>query len=138
MRHIEINLENLHERYSLEYVAKAANGAILYQNGGSVLLASVCTQEDEELSEDFVPLSVQYIEKSYAKGKFPAGFIKREGKPSEFEILTSRLIDRTLRPLFPKGQVCRGCFERNRSASLFEGLEQPVKRRFPEKKGKVL
>ncbi|CUU40461.1 polyribonucleotide nucleotidyltransferase [Helicobacter typhlonius] len=103
MRHIEINLENLHERYSLEYVAKAANGAILYQNGGSVLLASVCTQEDEELSEDFVPLSVQYIEKSYAKGKFPAGFIKREGKPSEFEILTSRLIDRTLRPLFPKG-----------------------------------
>lgn len=103
MTRIHIDLENLQEQYSFDYVAKAANGSVLYQNGGSVLLASVCTQENEAVSEDFVPLSVQYIEKSYAKSKFPSGFIKREGKPSEFEILTSRLIDRTLRPLFPKG-----------------------------------
>ncbi len=103
MTHIDIALENLKERYSFDYVAKAANGGILYQSGGSVLLASVCTQENEVIEGDFVPLSVQYIEKSYAKAKFPAGFVKREGKPSEFEILTSRLIDRTLRPLFPKG-----------------------------------
>ena len=103
MTRIDIDLENLSESYSFEYVARASNGAVLYQSGGSVLLASVCTQVDEEINEDFVPLSVQYIEKSYAKSKFPSGFIKREGKPSEFEIPTSRLIDRTLRPLFPKG-----------------------------------
>ena len=103
MTRIDIDLENLSESYSFEYVARASNGAVLYQSGGSVLLASVCTQVDEEINEDSVPLSVQYIEKSYAKSKFPSGFIKREGKPSEFEILTSRLIDRTLRPLFPKG-----------------------------------
>lgn len=103
MTRIGIDLENLRESYSFEYVARASNGAVLYQSGGSMLLASVCTQVDEETNEDFVPLSVQYIEKSYAKSKFPSGFTKREGKPSEFEILTSRLIDRTLRPLFPKG-----------------------------------
>lgn len=102
MASVEIQLEHLIEQYSFDYVAKAANGSVLYQNGDSVLLASVCTQEDKAYSGDFVPLSVQYIEKSYASGKFPSGFVKREGKPSEFEILTSRAIDRTLRPLFPK------------------------------------
>ena len=55
-----------------------------------------------DIEGDFLPLTVQYIEKSYANGKFPGGYIKREGKPNEFEILTSRLIDRSLRPLFPK------------------------------------
>lgn len=103
MHEIHIELENLAEKYTLNYVAQASNGALLYQNGGSVLLASVCAQENEQYDDDFLPLSVQYIEKSYASAKFPSGFVKREGKPSEFEILTSRLIDRTLRPLFPKG-----------------------------------
>ncbi len=103
MQHIKLEFENLSEQYSFNYVAQAANGGILYQNGGSVLLASVCTQENEKYDDEFLPLSVQYIEKTYANNKFPSGFIKREGKPSEFEILTSRLIDRTLRPLFPKG-----------------------------------
>lgn len=102
MQHIQFSFENLNEHYKLDYVARSANGAILYQSGGSVLLASVCAQENDKDS-DFLPLSVQYIEKAYAGSKFPAGFVKREGKPSEFEILTSRLIDRTLRPLFPKG-----------------------------------
>lgn len=102
MVQINIELENLSEMYRFNYVAKASNGSVLYHNGGTVILASVCTQNDEIVEGDFVPLSVQYIEKSYAKGKFPVGFLKREGKPSEFEILTSRLIDRTLRPLFPK------------------------------------
>lgn len=98
---VNMALENLDERYCFNYVAKAANGAVLYQNGGSVILASVCAGEVIEAG-DFVPLGVQYIEKAYASGKIPSGFIKREGKPSEFEVLTSRLIDRTLRPLFPK------------------------------------
>ncbi|RDU59563.1 polyribonucleotide nucleotidyltransferase [Helicobacter marmotae] len=103
MTSVKIELANLSEEYRFDYVGRGANGGILYQNGGSVLLASVCTQEDKPVGEDFLPLSVQYIEKAYAKSKFPSGFIKREGKPSESEILTSRLIDRTLRPLFPKG-----------------------------------
>lgn len=101
MQHIHISLENLHEEYKLDYIARSSNGSVLYQNGGSVLLASVCATPSQK-DFDFLPLSVQYIEKAYAAHKFPPGFIKREGKPSEFEILTSRLIDRSLRPLFPK------------------------------------
>ncbi|RVZ23892.1 polyribonucleotide nucleotidyltransferase, partial [Helicobacter pylori] len=58
--------------------------------------------EREPVSEDFLPLVVQFLEKSYAAGKIPGGFVKREGRAQDFEILTSRLIDRTLRPLFPK------------------------------------
>lgn len=103
MQRIDIENENLNETYTFEYMARAANGSVLYQNGGSVLLASVCAEENNKYNDDFLPLSVQYIEKAYAGNKFPSGFVKREGKPSEFEILTSRLIDRTLRPLFPKG-----------------------------------
>ncbi|PAF41813.1 polyribonucleotide nucleotidyltransferase [Helicobacter sp. 11S03491-1] len=97
-----IELKDLKEKYTLEYVAKQASGAILYQHGGTVMLASVAVDE-ELVEEDFLPLTVQYIEKSYAVGKFPGGFIKREGKPGEFETLTSRIIDRSLRPIFPKG-----------------------------------
>ncbi|CAM3266849.1 polyribonucleotide nucleotidyltransferase [Helicobacter labetoulli] len=103
MQRINVENENLNETYTFEYMAKAANGSVLYQNGGSVLLASVCAEENNKYDDNFLPLSVQYIEKAYASNKFPSGFVKREGKPSEFEILTSRLIDRTLRPLFPKG-----------------------------------
>ena len=57
------------------------------------------------MSEDFLPLVVQFLEKSYAAGKIPGGFVKREGRAQDFEILTSRLIDRTLRPLFPKESI---------------------------------
>lgn len=102
MNIIELQLENLKEKYTLNYLAKQSSGAILYQNGGTVILASVAVDE-KIVEEDFLPLTVQYIEKSYAVGKFPGGFIKREGKPGEFETLTSRIIDRTLRPIFPKG-----------------------------------
>lgn len=99
---IECNLENLREEYALNYVARQANGAVLYRSEGTVMLASV-TLDKELVEGDFLPLTVQYIEKSYAVGKFPGGFVKREGKPGEFETLNSRIIDRTLRPIFPKG-----------------------------------
>ncbi|PAF53489.1 polyribonucleotide nucleotidyltransferase [Helicobacter sp. 13S00482-2] len=102
MNVIELELQNLREKYTLEYVAKQSSGALLYQSGGTVILASVSVDE-KIVEEDFLPLTVQYIEKSYSIGKFPGGFIKREGKPGEFETLTSRIIDRTLRPIFPKG-----------------------------------
>ncbi|PAF48577.1 polyribonucleotide nucleotidyltransferase [Helicobacter sp. 12S02634-8] len=102
MNTIELCLENLKEKYTIDFVAKQAAGSVWYQSGGCVILASVCV-DTKPVEEDFLPLTVQYIEKSYAIGKFPGGFIKREGKPGEFETLTSRLIDRSLRPLFPKG-----------------------------------
>lgn len=99
---VEIALSNLDERYKLNYVAKQACGSVWYESKKTVMLATVAV-DYEARQEDFLPLTVQYIHKSYAIGKIPGGFMKREGKPSEFEILTSRLIDRTLRPLFPKG-----------------------------------
>ncbi|CBG40004.1 polyribonucleotide nucleotidyltransferase [Helicobacter mustelae] len=101
MQKIDIVLEDYKECYKLDYVAKQASGSVLYERGGTVILASVAI-DDKDVEGDFLPLSVQYIEKSYATGKIPGGFIKREGKPGEFETLTSRIIDRTLRPLFPK------------------------------------
>ncbi|NPA61840.1 MAG: polyribonucleotide nucleotidyltransferase [Epsilonproteobacteria bacterium] len=97
-----IDSNNLREKYFFDKVAKQASGAVLYQIGDAVLLSAV-TIDMEPVEEDFLPLTVQYIEKSYAAAKIPAGFIKRETKPGDFETLTSRIIDRSLRPLFPKG-----------------------------------
>ena len=86
----------------IDEVARQANGAVLLRKEKAVILAVAVIDTKAEIVGDFLPLTVQYIEKSYANGKIPSGFLKREGKPSEFEILTSRLIDRSLRPLFPK------------------------------------
>ena len=83
-------------------IARQANGAVLLRCGNTVLLATA-VMDEKPVEEQFLPLTVQYIEKSYAAGKIPGGFVKRETKPSDFETLTSRLIDRSLRPLFPKG-----------------------------------
>ncbi|MDY3114022.1 MAG: polyribonucleotide nucleotidyltransferase [Helicobacter sp.] len=91
------------EEYIFNKVAKQASGSVLYRQDDSVLLASVAIDTDNIAEEDFLPLSVQYIEKSYAAGKFPGGYIKREAKPGDFETLSARIIDRSLRPLFPKG-----------------------------------
>ncbi len=97
---MEINLNN-GELLVIDEVARQANGALLLRKGKAVILAAVA-MGNEPNEGDFVPLTVQYIEKAYANGRIPSGFIKREGKPSEFEILTSRLIDRSIRPLFSK------------------------------------
>lgn len=102
MTTINLHLKNLEEQYKLEYVAKQASGSVWYRSGGTILLASVAV-EKTPIEADFLPLTVQYLHKSYALRKIPGGFIKREGKPSEFETLTSRIVDRTLRPLFPAG-----------------------------------
>ena len=85
-------------------IAKQAHGAVVVRLGDTmVLVAAVEGEEDPE--RDFFPLTVDYREKTYAAGKFPGGFIKREGRPSTKEILTSRLIDRPIRPLFPAHYV---------------------------------
>ncbi|WQY18446.1 polyribonucleotide nucleotidyltransferase [Helicobacter pylori] len=101
MEFITINSGNKTEEFALKQVAKQATSSLMYRLGKTIILASVCV-EREPVSEDFLPLVVQFLEKSYAAGKIPGGFVKREGRAQDFEILTSRLIDRTLRPLFPK------------------------------------
>ena len=100
---VNLELENRVEEYSFGAVAKQANGAAWVKSGNTVILATVVIDETEIVKDDFLPLTVQYIEKSYASGKIPGGFFKRETKPSDFETLTSRIVDRSLRPLFPKG-----------------------------------
>lgn len=97
---IEINKNT--EIFDIDKVAKQAAGAVLMRQGKSVVLATV-TREEKQVEEDFLPLTVQYIEKAYAAGKIPGGYVKRETKPSDAETLTARIIDRSLRPLFPKG-----------------------------------
>ncbi|EJB90630.1 polyribonucleotide nucleotidyltransferase [Helicobacter pylori] len=101
MDFITINSSNKTEEFALKQVTKQATSSLMYRLGKTLILASVCV-EREPVSEDFLPLVVQFLEKSYAAGKIPGGFVKREGRAQDFEILTSRLIDRTLRPLFPK------------------------------------
>ncbi len=97
-----IELNNHSEIFDVDKVAKQAAGAVLLRQGKSVMLATVA-REDKPVEEDFLPLTVQYIEKSYAAGRIPGGYIKRETKPGDSETLTARIIDRSLRPLFPKG-----------------------------------
>lgn len=86
--------------------AKQAHGAVVYKCGKLVLLATVCAEKEAKEGQDFFPLTVEYREKSYSVGKFPGGFVKRESKPLDHEILISRLIDRPIRPLFPDGYFC--------------------------------
>src|SRR5437764_5905162 len=84
-------------------VAKQADGAALVRYGETVVLVTAVAAKELKLDTDFFPLTVDYQEKTYAAGRIPGGFFKREGRPSEKEILTCRLIDRPLRPLFPSG-----------------------------------
>ena len=84
-------------------VAKQASGAIMVQYGDTVVLVTAVTSNERREGIDFLPLTVNYQEMTYAAGKIPGGFFKREGRPTDHEILISRFIDRPLRPLFPKG-----------------------------------
>lgn len=100
---VEIDLGG--SKISLETgkLAKQAGGAVVVRSGESVVLVTATSAEKPKPGASFFPLTVDYREYMYAAGKFPGGFIKREGRPSEKEILTSRLIDRPIRPLFPEG-----------------------------------
>ncbi|VVE87374.1 polyribonucleotide nucleotidyltransferase [Pandoraea bronchicola] len=84
-------------------IARQASGAVLVDMDDTVVLATVVGAKKAKAGQDFFPLTVDYLEKTYAAGKIPGGFFKREGRPSENETLTSRLIDRPIRPLFPEG-----------------------------------
>jgi polyribonucleotide nucleotidyltransferase len=82
-------------------LAKQADGSVTVRMNNTVLLATVCAAKDATPGVDFMPLQVEYREKFASFGRFPGGFLKREGRPSDYEILISRLVDRALRPLFP-------------------------------------
>ena len=94
-------INGLEEEFHFGKVARQASGSVWYRQGKAVLIAAVAV-DPKPVDEPFLPLTVQYIEKAYAAAKIPGGFIKRESKPSDFETLTSRIIDRSLRPLFPE------------------------------------
>src|SRR6202051_3650177 len=104
MEHIvEIDLDGQKITLETGKIAKQANGAVVVRSGDAVVLVSACAHEEPKPNAAFFPLTVDYREYTYSAGKIPGGFIKREGRPSEKEILTSRLIDRPIRPLFPEG-----------------------------------
>src|SRR5499425_1504710 len=84
-------------------LAKQAHGAVIVRYGDSVVLVTACRAASAREGIDFLPLTVDYREYTYASGRIPGGFFKREGKPAEKEVLTSRVIDRPIRPLFPAG-----------------------------------
>ena len=97
---VELDWKGLTLKLETGLVARQADGAVMCTLGGTVVLCTVCASRDDNQNNDFFPLSVHYIEKAYSAGKIPGGFFKREGRPSENEILSSRLIDRPIRPLF--------------------------------------
>src|SRR5450631_2006454 len=100
---VEIDLGGRQITLETGRMAKQANGAVVVRSGDSVVLVSACMSDEPKPNAGFFPLTVDYREYTYAAGKIPGGFIKREGRLSEKEVLTSRLIDRPVRPLFPEG-----------------------------------
>ncbi len=100
---VDIDLFGVPVSFETGHMAKQANGSVIVRSGDSVVLVTACTAPKPKPNADFFPLTVDYREYTYSTGRFPGGFIKREGRPSEKEILTSRMIDRPIRPLFPEG-----------------------------------
>ena len=99
----EIRIGSRHISIETGKLAKQADGSVLVRSGDTVVLVTACHAASAREGIDFLPLTVDYREYTYASGRIPGGFFKREGKPSEKEVLTSRLIDRPIRPLFSSG-----------------------------------
>lgn len=102
IQNIKRNIEGRDYIFETGRMARQAHGAVTFQCGGTVILAAVVAESEADSEADFFPLTVDYRERTYAAGKIPGGYFKREGRPTEKEILTSRLIDRPLRPMFPE------------------------------------
>src|SRR5678815_108320 len=100
---VEIEINGQRMAIETGKVAKQADGAVVVRYGGSMVLATCVAAKSAKESQDFFPLTVEYRERAYAGGRIPGGYFKREGAPVKKEILTSRLIDRPIRPLFPEG-----------------------------------
>lgn len=103
MINVELELKGKSLYLETGRFAKQADGSIIARYGDTVILATAVAKKEAREDIDFFPLTVDYQEKAYAAGKIPGGFFKREGRPSEKEVLTSRLIDRPIRPLFSEG-----------------------------------
>jgi polyribonucleotide nucleotidyltransferase len=103
MKRVEIEIRGKKLILETEKMAKQADGAVVAQYGDTIVLATAVSDKIPKEGLDFFPLTIDYQEKAYSAGKIPGGFFKREGRPTEKEILTSRLIDRPIRPNFPKG-----------------------------------
>src|SRR3954465_3006350 len=99
----EVTINNKPLRFETGKLAKQAHGAVIMQYGDSVVLVTACHAASPREGIDFLPLTVDYREYTYASGRIPGGFFKREGKPAEKEVLTCRCIDRPCRPLFAQG-----------------------------------
>src|SRR5947207_3192894 len=99
----EVTISNKTLRFETGRLAKQAHGAVVVRYGDSVVIVTACRAANAREGIDFLPLTVDYREYTYASGRIPGGFFKREGKPAEKEVLTSRVIDRPIRPLFPSG-----------------------------------
>jgi polyribonucleotide nucleotidyltransferase len=106
MQRVEMPLGRFSLSIETGRMAKQADGAVVVRLGDTVVLATACAAKDPKAGIDFLPLTVDYRENTYAGGRIPGGFFKREGRPNEKEVLTSRMIDRPLRPLFPEGYAC--------------------------------
>ena len=108
MPHIQksVQIADKEFRFSLGHYAKQAHGSVLVYFGDSAVLCTACAGKEPRPGVDFLPLTVDYIEKTFAAGKIPGGFYKREGRPRDHETLTSRMIDRSVRPLMPKTWRC--------------------------------
>ena len=105
-----MNLQNIEVPFGAQNLiietgklAKQANAAVTVRCGGTMVLVTACMSKKPRMDIDFFPLMVEYQEKTYSAGRIPGGFFKREGRPTQKEILTSRVIDRPIRPLFPEG-----------------------------------
>src|SRR4029077_339628 len=103
IRKVEFPLGKETVKIETGHIAKQANGAVLVTSGETVVLVTAVASGQPKAGADFLPLTVDYRERTYAAGRIPGGFFKREGKARDNEILTSRLIDRSIRPLFPEG-----------------------------------
>jgi polyribonucleotide nucleotidyltransferase len=102
---VEVDLGGRKLSIETGQIARQANGAVVVRAGDAVVLVTACMADQAKPGAGFFPLTVDYREYTYAAGKIPGGFIKREGRLSEKEVLTSRLIDRPIRPLFPEGYL---------------------------------
>ncbi len=103
---VEAVVGNMNVRLSTGKMAKQASGAVVVQSGDTMVLVTVVGAKDAKPGQDFFPLTVNYTEKTYASGRIPGSFFRREGRPTEDETLICRLIDRPIRPLFPEGYLC--------------------------------
>jgi polyribonucleotide nucleotidyltransferase len=106
MTEVEIEIKGKKLLIETGEIAKQSDGSVVLRYGDTVVLATAVASKSAREGLDFFPLTIDYQEKAYSAGKIPGGFFKREGRPSEKEVLTSRLIDRPIRPLFPKGFYC--------------------------------